>query len=245
MSPIQALKALLNDRFTSEDGKEIRATALKGLTMPEIDDLRKLLPGKGMPDEIVELIRFSSGFKYDFFDEISFINADTFNLEAFFPNVVELAGDGTGNFWLLDIDYEGNWGPVYYACHEPAVIMKQAESLTDFIKQIHNWAKQGDDALFFQLCDEGVNKIRKLRNGGFISTQTAKSSNDPVLRDFAATLPPEYLVADLRNKPIGSGFAWGEYYSVKDKDIRCKDLPLWGLKPKQSQGFWSKLFRRK
>lgn len=242
MSPLQALKELLNDRFQSEDGKEVRATALKGLTMAEIEELRKLLPGKGMPDEIVELLRFSSGFKYDFFDEVSFINADTFNLEAFFPNVVELAGDGAGNFWLLDVDYAGNWGSVYYACHEPAVIMKQAESLTDFIKQIHDWAKQGDNALFFQLYEHATGKIGKLRNGGFINTETAKASNDPVLRAFAATLPSEYLVADLRNKPIGSGFAWGKYYSVKDKDIRCKDLPLWGLKPKQAKGFWARLF---
>lgn len=245
MSPLQALKQLLNDRFTSEDGKPVQATALKGLTMQEIHDLKKLLPGKGMPDEIVELLRFSSGFKYDFFDAISFINADTFNLEAFFPNVVELAGDGAGNFWLLDIDYDGNWGPVYYACHDPAVIMKQAESLADFIQQVHEWAKLGEDSLFYQLCEQATGKIYKLRNGGFISTDIAKASNDQVLREFAATLPPDYLVADLRNKPIGSGFAWGRYYSVQDRDIRCKDLPLWGLKPKQQKGFWARLFGRK
>jgi len=245
MSPLQALKELLNDRLSDPNGKAIQVTGLKGLTMQEIDDLKKLLPGKGMPDEIVELLRFSSGFKFDFFDEVSFINADTFNLEAFFPNVVELAGDGAGNFWLLDIDYEGNWGPVYYACHDPAVIMKQAENLTDFIRQVHDWAKQGDDARFFDLCEHAIFKINKLRGGGFISTEVAKASNDAVLREFAATLPPEYLVADLRNKPVGSGFAWGKYYSVQDRDIRCKELPLWGLKPKQPRGLWARLFGRK
>lgn len=245
MSPLQALKELLNDKFYSEDGEVEEINIVKGLTNAEIDGLKQFLPGKGIPDEIAELLRFAAGIKCYFPDNINFSNVDSFNLEAFFPNLVELSGDGLGNFWLVDVDYEGNWGPVYYACHDPAVIMKQSENLTDFIRQLHGLFKEGESSLFHQLYDNEPYQINKLLHGGFISHDEATTSEDPVLREFAATLPPDYLVADLRNKPIGSGFAWGRYYSVQDRDIRCKDLPLWGLKPKQPKGFWTRLFGRK
>lgn len=244
MSPLQQLKELLNDKFIDGGGKVHQATASKGLTMPEIEALRQLLPGKGMPDEIVELLRFASGFDCDFFEGISFTNVDTFNLEAFFPNIVELGGDGLGNYWLVDVDYEGNWGPVYFACHDPAVIMKQAENLGDFIRQIHDHAKQGEKSLFHQLYGHSIYSINKLPRGGFITTEAAKTSGDKELMEFAAKLPPDYLVADLRNKPVGAGFAWAQYYSVKDKEIRCKDIPLWGVQPKR-RNFLDRLFGKK
>lgn len=245
MSPLQALKELLNDRFYTEDGEVREIRVVKGLTNTEIDAFKQLLPGKGIPDDIAELLRFAAGIKCDFPEDINFSNIDSFNLEAFFPNLAELSGDGLGNFWLVDIDYEGNWGPVYYACHDPAVIMKQSENLTQFIIQLHGLFKEGENSLFHQLYDEVPYQINRLPHGGFINRDEAKSAGDLVLKEFAATLPPEYLVADLRNKPVGSGFAWGRYYSVQDRDIRCKDLPLWGLKPKQPKGFWARLFGRK
>ena len=241
MSPLQALKDLLADQFTTEDGEVFKAVPHKGLSMPEIDALAQHLPGQKLPDEIVDLLRFASGLDCDFFERISFVNVDGFALEHFFPNIVELAGDGAGNFWLLDIDYQGNWGPVYYTCHDPAVIMKQAENLTDFIQQVHEYLKSNEESWFAQLYEHRAFEIWKQPEGGFIKIEKAKISGDKILMDFAAQLPPDYLIADLRNKPVGAGFAWGKYYSIMDKEIRCKDLPLWGIQPKR-KGFWSRLF---
>lgn len=241
MSPLQALKELLEDQFTSEDGEAFKATPHKGLSIAEVDSLAQHLPGQRLPDEIAGLLRFASGFNCEFFEGISFTNVDGFALEHFFPNIVELAGDGLGNFWLLDIDYQGNWGPVYYTCHDPAVIMKQAENLTDFIQQIHGFLRSNEESVFAKLYEHKPYEIWKQPDGGFITVEKAKTSEDKILKEFAGQLPPDFMIADLRKKPVGAGFAWGKYYSIMDKESRCKDLPLWGIQPKR-KGFWSRLF---
>lgn len=241
MIPLQAFKELLHHNITTTNGKVYSITPLNPLSAAEIEALAQHLPGQRLPDDIIELLRFASGFSDNFFDEFSFVNADGFGLEHFFPNVIELASDGTGNLWLQDIDYQGNWGAVYYACHDPAVIMKQADSLADFIKQIHDYALDENHSFFHQLYEDGPIKIWKLPKGGFISIEEAKKSSDKILKDFASQLPPDYLIADLRNKPVGAGFAWGRYYSIMDKEIRCSDLPLWGIQPKK-RNFFARIF---
>jgi hypothetical protein len=243
MSPLQALKELLDSKFISEDGSRFQARAHKGLSITEIDTLAQHLPSQRLPDEIVDLLRFAAGFDCEFFDSISFTNVDGFALEHFFPNIVELGGDGLGNYWLLDIDYQGNWGPVYYTCHDPAVIMKQAEDLTEFIQQIHGYLQSNEQSLFAQLYEHKTYAVWKQPDGGFINIEKAKTAGDNILKEFASQLPTDYLIADLRNKPVGTGFAWGRYYSIMDKEVRCKDLPLWAIQPKR-KGFFARLFGR-
>lgn len=241
MSPLQQFREMINDPYLQKQGKEHSIIPKKALSAAEIEALAQHLPGQRLPDEMVELLRFSAGFEDDFFEEFSFCNAYGFGLEHFFPNVIELAGDGLGNFWLLDIDYQGNWGPVYYVCHDPAIIMKQAEDLADFISQIHAFMKEEKHSLFHQLYERSSYNIWKLPKGGFMSKEEANTSGDPILKDFAAQVPAGYLIADLRKKPVGTGFAWGKYYSVMDREIRCGDLPLWAIQPKK-RGFWARLF---
>lgn len=242
MSPLQQFTELVNDKFTDRHGRSHQVTKLKGLSTAEIGAMAQKLPGQRLPGEIEELLRFASGFDGGFFNgPVSFVNIDGFALEHFFPNLVELAGDGLGNYWLLDIDYQGNWGPVYFVCHEPAVIVKQAEGLAEFIRQIHEDSKDHKHSLFSQFYKGTPDKIWKLKGGGFKTIDEARVSGDHILKGFASKLPSGYLIADLRNQPVGTGFAWGKYFSIMDKEVRCGDLPLWAIQPKK-RGFFARIF---
>src|SRR5689334_8432785 len=45
--------------------------------------------------------------------------------------------DGFGNFWVVDVDPEtGVWGAVFFACHDPSVIVVQAPDLATFLQQL-------------------------------------------------------------------------------------------------------------
>jgi len=37
-------------------------------------------------------------------DDITFDGVGQFGIENIFPHAVQLAGDGFGNFWILDVD---------------------------------------------------------------------------------------------------------------------------------------------
>jgi hypothetical protein len=54
-------------------------------------------------------------------------------------------------------------------------------------------------------------------------------------------LPEMFLVADLTNKPIKTGFPWGKS-GANTKIIRPSDEPIWIVEKRVKQGFLSRLF---
>lgn len=66
------------------------------------------VPHGQLPNDIRELLKFTSGFEFSGLEEITFNSIGQFGLEEIFPNPVQLAEDGFGNFWILDIDQNGN-----------------------------------------------------------------------------------------------------------------------------------------
>lgn len=48
-----------------------------------------------------------------------------------------MGGGSAGNFWVVDVDPETrSWRTVFYACHDPPVLIVQAASLADFLQQL-------------------------------------------------------------------------------------------------------------
>ena len=146
MTAIEKLKTILNEQYVSEDGDEYKVELKSGLTEQQIDELAKRLPTEQIPKEIRELLKFASGFEFDPLEEVTFDSIGLFGFEEFFPNSVQLAGDGYGNYWVLDIDVNGNWGNVFYVCHDPAVIVKHSEDLTQFIEHVNDFGKNGNNS---------------------------------------------------------------------------------------------------
>jgi cell wall assembly regulator SMI1 len=244
MTATEQLKSLLNENYISEDGDEYQIELLPGLTDNEIDNLSKDLPTGQIPNDVRELLRFTKGFEFYGIDEITFDGVGQFGFENIFPHSVQLAGDGFGNFWILDVDNKGNWGNVFYVCHDPAVVVKHSDNLAEFIKHIHEFGKSGKESTLDIIHEKSVMDIWGDSNGGFSDIIQAKNSNDTSLKTFAAQLPDNFVIADLRNKPNKTGFAWGKFGPDVDNAVRYNDELLWGFEKKAKKGLLSKLFGR-
>jgi hypothetical protein len=241
MTVTEQLKSILNEKYTSEDGDDYKIELLPGLTNNEIDNLAKGLPTGQIPNDIRELLRFTKGFEFYGIDEITFDGVGQFGFENIFPYSVQLGHDGFGNFWILDVDSKGNWGNVFYVCHDPTVVVKHSDNLLEFIRHIDEYGKDIENSNLNIIHEKTVFEIWK-NNNGFIEINEARNSNDELLKNFALTLADNFVIADLRNKPNKSGFAWGKFGPNLDKAIKCKDELIWGIEKPEKKGFFSKLF---
>ena len=244
MTVSEKLKSILTERYVSEDGDEYKVKLLPGLTDQEIDNLAKGVPSGQIPNDIRELLKYASGFEFSGLEEITFNGIGQFGFEEIFPNSVQLAGDGFGNFWILDIDQNGNWGQVFYVCHDPAVIIKHSDNLSEFIHHIDDFGKNGKSSNLDIIHEKSIMEIWQDDNN-FIELENARQSSDTTLKEFGLSLTDNFVIADLRNKPNKSGFAWGKFGPKIENAVRHKSELLWALeKPIKKGGFLSKLFGR-
>jgi hypothetical protein len=236
MTPKQQLESILSNKYKSEDGDLYKVELLDGMTESEIENLKGQIPKNNLPFEIEELLRFSKGFEFYGLEEIRFDAYGHFGLEEMFPNSIQLAGDGFGNFWILDIDSNGNWNSVYYACHDPAVIVKHSENLTEFIKHVDEFGHKGNKSNLDIIHEKTVMEIWDEKIGIM-----EKNEKDYDFENGHVELPEMFLVADLTDKPIKTGFSWGKT-GPNTKIIRPSDKPIWIVEKRIKQGFLSRLF---
>lgn len=206
------------------------------MTSEELTDYKKQLPNNFLPAEIEELLKFSKGFEFFGLEEVRFDSFGHFGFEEMFPNSIQLTGDGFGNFWILDIDTSGNWNSVYYVCHDPAVIVKHSENLSQFIEQIDEYGKKGNESTLDIIHEQTVMKIWTEKVGIMENNE-----KDYHFENNKIEFPEMYLIADLTDKPIKTGFAWGRS-GPNTKIIKPTDKPIWIVEKKVKQGFLSRLF---
>lgn len=236
MTPKQQLESILSNQYESEDGDLYKVELLNGLSDGELANLKNQLPKNHLPNEIEELLRFSRGFEFFGLEEIRFDAFGEFGFEAMFPNSIQLAGDGFGNFWILDIDSMGNWNSVYYVCHDPAVIVKHSENLAEFIKHVDEFGQKGNQSNMDIIHEDTVMEIWSEKVGIM-----GRNERDYDFKNVQGIMPEFFLVADLTNKPIKTGFPWGKS-GPNTKIIRPTDDPIWIIEQRRNQGFLSKLF---
>lgn len=227
MSPLEQLRSILIEEYISEDGDEYKVDLNPGLSDDAIDALAERLPTGQIPSEIRELLRFSGGFRFHGLEEVTF-GGNGFGFEEVFPNSIELAGDGSGNFWIVDVGEDGRWNSVFFVCHDPAVVVKHSNDLSEFIKHIDEFGKKGKNSHLDIIHERTVFDIWK-GNGGFIAIEDARSSSDKKLSNFASGLPDHFVIADLRNKPNGAGFAWGKFGPKIENAVRHPAELIWGF----------------
>lgn len=236
MTPKQQLEAILTHNYQSEDGDSYQIELLAGMTQSEIENFESQLPTNTLPNEIKELLSFSKGFEFYGLEEVRFDTFGHFGFEEMFPNSVQLAGDGFGNFWILDIDSKGNWNSVYFVCHDPAVIVKHSENLVEFIKHVDEFGLKGSQSNLDIIHEKTVKDIWDEKVG--IMKQNEK---DYSFENGQFELPDMFLVADLTDKPVKTGFPWGKS-GPNAKIIRPTDDPIWIVEKRIKKGFLSRLF---
>lgn len=239
MKPIDKLKSLLDTEYESEDGDQYKIELLDGFTDAELEEYKELLPEKHLPDEITELLKFARGFEFYSLEEVRFDTYSQFGFEELFPNSIPLAGDGFGNFWVLDIDLNGHWKEVYYVCHDPAVVVKHSEDLTDFIEHIDDFGK-----------NKGESHLDIIHQSIVMDIWDSKPSLiecDKNVHQFSNIneneLPELFTINDLTHKSIKAGFIWGKDWSNL-KIIRDGDNAVWVVEKKRKRSFLRNLFTR-
>jgi len=228
MSPLQQLQSMVDETYVTEDGEEYKIELKPGLSDQEIDELAGSFADK-VPADIRELLRFAKGFEFHILDEITFYGGT--GLEEFFPDAIEIARDGAGNGWIVDIDKEGHWNKVFFICHDPAVVVLNSMDLTEFLQQLQAYGKKPTGSHLNTIQEQTIFDIWQ-KTPGFIDIETARASSDETLRGFAAGLPDHYVVADLRDKPVGAGFAWGKFGPNIGNAVRHSTELIWGIEGK-------------
>jgi hypothetical protein len=237
MKPLESLKSILHEKFATEDGGSYQIELKPGLSDKEIDELAKKLPTQKVPDEIRELLKFTKGFEFGPLEEINFYGVGKFGMENIFPFSVQLAGDGFGNFWILDIDSKGLWGAVFFVCHDPAVIVKQANNLSEFILQLKAYVQDAN----LDLIPGKV--LMEIWNGDmFFNINDFEKPEDKALKDSIGLLGKNFAIADLRNASNQTGFAWGKFGSDINKALRYKDTYVWAFEQKKKKSLLSRIF---
>lgn len=244
MTVLQQLKTMLETKYVTEDGDEYEVGLLPGMNEQKIVDFTNRLPEKRLPEDISALLRFARGFRFSPLDEVTFDGLDMFGLERLFPCSVQLAGDGFGNFWILDIDNQGNWGPVFYVCHDPAVVVMHSASLAEFISHVDEFGKVLSTSHLDKVHEGIVNEIWGTGQN-LIDYAAAVQSADSVLKEFATRAGQDYMIADLRAAVNGAGFSWGQFGANVDSAIRHESEYLWAIKmPEKRKGWLSRLLNR-
>lgn len=194
-------------------------------------DLEKRL-GVPLSSEDRELLLFASGFTYEPFGEVTFLGSDGFTFPSVFPKAVTLAGDGSGNFWVLDVrEDSGAWGRVLFVSHDPPVVVVQGSDLAQFISQVLAVGRSDDAQKLDDVVTHACLRIWR-EDPDLIDVVAARRSADRLLSTFSAELPDTYRIADLRTARTGAGFSWGRNGPQSDVRRFGSEL-LFGVEPKR------------
>jgi hypothetical protein len=242
ISPRKLLEMAAAERFFDDDEEPLELTLLPGL---DPDGVRKIEAELGavLPPGIDELVRHARGFQFGPVETVAFDAGFSFGMEDILPRVVPLCGDGFGNFWVVEVQRSGTWGPIFFACHDPPVLVVQATDMSSFIDGILSLGRKGRTSAIREVRDAAPMRIWREDPWGTPASHL-RDSTDETLRGFAAELKDDDAVFDLREQEVGSGFAWGRH-RANDSCKRCgDDLVFAVLTPWKKPGFFQRAFGR-
>ena len=153
---------------------------------------------------------YAGGFEYGPVDFVDFRGGLAFKYEAAFPHGLPICGDGYGNFWVVDVTNDGAWDSVFYASHDPPVIVYEAPCLATFLDDLFDKCRTDSKGRLDFIHDDATAKIWR-EDPWVRRVSDIDDSSDPALMAFCRTLQPAQRVCDLRSRTRGAGFAWGRF----------------------------------
>jgi hypothetical protein len=180
------------------------------LPTAEIERLSDEL-GTPLPRELRTLLAHTAGIDGGPLETIDFTGRSlSLGAPDTFPTALPIAGDGFGNFWIVDLPPdEVETAPVFFVCHDPPVILYQSPDLGDFLHEALRMLVPPHSSAV-----DDVHEDRRFNvwgeNPGTLDHSAARAG-DEQLRSFAAELDDSFTFVDLRSCPVGMGFSWGRY----------------------------------
>jgi len=210
MTPLEIICRAQTGTLVDEDGNVVTLELFPGLSNTELQDFANRVPCR-IPPEIAELLGACSGFSGTV-EQVDFSGRDLmFEFEAAFPYGLPIAADGYGNFWVVDLlPTTIKWGPIYFACHDAPVILYQADSLDQFLRELFRIFEPPHQSLIDDVHEDRLAHVWQT-NPGVLSHEQCLRSEDPVLSAFACELDESFQIIDLRLAKPGDGFSWGRY----------------------------------
>lgn len=235
MTPKEYIQSIQHKTFHFEDGEAYKLDFEPPLSQKEIDEFKSK---HNINSEIEDLLRFTSGFT--FFagvDELKLKGIEDFGYDGIFKNPLVLAGDGAGNFWVVDTESKESWNRVYFICHDPNAWIIFANSFTEFLKNVIECKGIGKDDKVYEKCFEAYKSQKLFQCGSF------ESKNDKILSEFVKDLDTTFWIADLRKAKVGDGFSLRKVVPRMNfgKIIRHESGNLWAFE-KIKKSFWWKFW---
>ena len=182
-------------------------------------------------------LAFSRGFENGPVESVDFSGLMDFGMEEVFPCAIPIAHDGFGNYWVVDLTSGSRaWAPIFYVCHDPAVIVFQSASLAEFIEELLRLGNPPYKSALDEVHETATfaiwNDLPGMRAAGEFH-----NAEDTALREFAEGLGGDWLIADLRNAAVGDGFPWGRF-GPRTANRRMREERVFAI---QRKSFWKRL----
>lgn len=209
MDPLDAIRAAQSTRLVDEDGNEVELELEPGLSEDEIEDVAAEV-GAPLPEDLRGLLRHTAGFAGEPLDMDFTGRSLSYGDEDIFPAPLPVAGDGFGNFWVLDLTPEGPAkAPVFFASHDPPVVLYQSPDLGTFLHEAFRMLVPPHESAVDDVHEDRLFNVWG-ENPGTLD-HAAALQGDEELRAFASGLDDRFVFVDLRDPPVGMGFSWGRH----------------------------------
>ena len=231
MTNIEIIKRLKTSTFEDEDGGNYTLDFARGLTEDELKFLKTKFPANRIADELLEILRETRGWDGYGLDSAYFDSIDEFGFTELVPHSITLGHDGFGNCWVLEIKDNGDLGKIYYACHDPAVLVIYCDTLNEFFKSLEEFYKNPGNNYLNDVHEKVVMDIWSTNPNTVDIADFRKGNNEfsVFLNEFTDN---NWVVADLRQKTKKDGFAWGRFGSNQFTKRHPKEL-VWVIKKKK------------
>jgi hypothetical protein len=239
MTNIEIIKRLKTSTFVDEDGENYSLDFKPGLTEDELKLLKTKFPASRIADELLEILRETKGWEGYGLETAYFDSIDEFGFTELIPHSITLGHDGFGNCWVLEVKDNGDLGKIYYACHDPAVLVIYCDTLNEFFKSLEEFYKNPSDNYLNDVHEKVVMDIWSNYPNTVDIADFRKGNNDLslFLNEFT---DDNWVVADLRQKTKKDGFAWGRLGPNQFTRRHPKEL-VWVIQ-KKKKGLLSTLF---
>jgi len=210
MDPLEEIGSAQAARLVDEDGTEVELEFAPPLLPAEVERLEAEV-GVPLPGDLRALLAQTAGIDSGPLEAIDFTDRSlAFGQPDLFPSGLPIAHDGFGNFWVLDLTPDaGESAPVFFACHDPPVVMYQSPDIGHFLHEAFRMYVQPRKSLVDDVRNDKLFNIWGT-NPGTLDHSAALAGDDD-LHAFAVELDERFAFVDLRSPEVGMGFSWGRY----------------------------------
>jgi len=242
MAILDTLELAKTTKYRNEDGEEVEVDFLPGLQQSELDAIEKNI-GASLPVDFSEIAK-ACGVIEGFLEPLDFSGVP-FEMPEAFPHGHAFAGDGYGNFWVVDcLSLQEETSNIYFVCHDAPVILYQCDGIETFLSELVREFTEPLSSLIHAVHEDTIAEVWKT-NPGTVSRFEAIDSPDASISAFAEQLDERFVLVDLRNASPGEGFSWGRYGPQTELRRYGEERIFAYAQPQKEPGLFARIFARR